>query len=73
MRDPNITVLIEVALDAAPNLGLEKRASLYRGLAEICGCPQQEASFLRLAVNFENSAEEIRSITRDLFPKDNLK
>ena len=67
MRNSSVSMVIETCMSTAGSLPLDRRALLYRGLAEICGCPQQESTFLQLAENLESAHEQLLRITGELF------
>lgn len=51
--DNPIVIVIQTCLEAAPSMPVHRRVSLYRALAEICGCPQETASLRQLADDLE--------------------
>jgi hypothetical protein len=59
-RNPNVRFLIEHVLSTSEAASMPERAKLYRGLAEICGCAQETAEFLRHAKEIEAGLSRLR-------------
>jgi hypothetical protein len=68
MLNPNLAIVVRVALQSADSLPIRERALLYRGLAIICGDSENERSFLQVASNLESIAKELDQVTSELFP-----
>lgn len=72
MRNAAVALVMDTALEAAPSMSLSKRALLYRGLAEICGSPEQETTFLRVAEHLEAAEGEMQTLNLQLFESKKL-
>lgn len=67
MLNPGVALVMDTALNAAHTLSLSKRALLYRGLAEICGSPEQETIFLQIAEHLESADAAMQTLNLHLF------
>lgn len=60
MLNKGAKAVVEFCLDHAPEAPVAKQISLYRGLAEICGNPDQAAQFCELADDLEDADHRCR-------------
>jgi hypothetical protein len=67
MLSKGLETVVGFCLEQAELAPLKKRASLYRGLAEICGSPQKAAEFCTLAEELEAAEKHSRRISFDFF------
>lgn len=61
-----LKVLIEEATRHEAELPAARRALLYRGLAEVCGCPHQSALLRTLARQLEEADRRCREFRFEL-------
>jgi hypothetical protein len=53
MASQSLSLVVETCLQAANDLPVTRRASLYRALADFCGVPQQSADLQKMAADLE--------------------
>lgn len=62
---PELKNVIAFCLAHAPSAPVQHRVLLYRGLAEICGDPQNAANFRSLANDLERAESNCRQFAFD--------
>lgn len=60
MRSPAMQEVLSTCLEHAESLPVRRRASLYRGLAEFCGHPQEAREFNQLAADLDAADRRCR-------------
>ena len=62
MRSKPVHTVITHCLKTVSALPVEEQALLYRGLAECCGCPQENAKYLQIAESLETAQKLSRQL-----------